>query len=115
MAELKPCPFCGSNVVEIVFHTEGGAQARCDACGGRTEWQICSDEAALTWNKRAEPAEALLRNLTGVGAGLAEFGQTKACVYCDTEGPVNERLEHDAKCPILRARKYLADACQNRL
>ena len=50
--ELKPCPFCGSNNIEIlwedrVFWTE------CDEdCGGRGALAYRADNAISLWNTR---------------------------------------------------------------
>ncbi len=46
--ELKPCPFCGSTQVAVVF----GA-VRCGKCGCTGPVGITDDQAADRWNERA--------------------------------------------------------------
>lgn len=57
MAELKPCPFCGSNAVMQTFQTarerKPRYRVRCSECWCETNWDnFSADEAADAWNRR---------------------------------------------------------------
>lgn len=59
MAELKPCPFCGSNAAYIAKNYLGQHYARCPDCGAvvwgkDTDETITEKEAAKTWNRRTD-------------------------------------------------------------
>lgn len=56
MFELKPCPFCGGNVVYIsIYSTQLGA-IECPKCGIRVLLPFCEtvEELYEVWNKRVE-------------------------------------------------------------
>ena len=60
MAELKPCPFCGSGARIVCFEmTDDDGEdhetysAECENCGCCTPFQ-CRESAEETWNRRAE-------------------------------------------------------------
>lgn len=62
MAELKPCPFCGSRDVGIGFERlQFGEKVRrfiiCNKCGGRTRHFTNSHGATDAWNRRSESKE----------------------------------------------------------
>ena len=71
MSELKPCPFCGNEGIQIRY--QGGGldwTIRCKVCGNKTGHHKQRDSAELAWNRRApdpEKAElvAALRDLLG--------------------------------------------------
>ncbi len=48
MPELKPCPFCGSDDVEL----HGDAWVTCEDCGAETIYCETPEEAIGHWNKR---------------------------------------------------------------
>lgn len=60
MAELKPCPFCGSNDVGCWMSSQKFPNGKnphwvyCDNCEAETG-KYCSEEEAIeAWNRRAE-------------------------------------------------------------
>lgn len=58
MRTLKPCPFCGSNDVELKkkkILCEW--YVRCNTCGVRTENEDRASYARMTWNRRATDTE----------------------------------------------------------
>lgn len=53
MSELKPCPFCGSDVGEPIECTNGWYIV-CDECGTAGLAYDSKAEAIAAWNRRAE-------------------------------------------------------------
>ena len=51
--ELKPCPFCGSNEIEM----EDNAYMRCISCGASSGWKDDPVSAINAWNSRANEEE----------------------------------------------------------
>ena len=65
MSELKPCPFCGGEDIEIVHCEEGccGAKPRLMECKcGCSLWVSAQNdnEAIATWNTRPNDAKAMI-------------------------------------------------------
>ena len=56
MFELKPCPFCGGNVVYISIHSTQLGAIECPKCGVRVLLPFCEtvEELYEMWNKRVE-------------------------------------------------------------
>ncbi len=54
MTELKPCPFCGSPVVDLI-HTREGIRPQCLTCGAASACGEDHEQAAEAWNTRALP------------------------------------------------------------
>lgn len=55
MADLKPCPFCGSkNVGMYDADSWGNRYAMCRTCRCRTEDKKSRALAAETWNRRVD-------------------------------------------------------------
>ena len=58
--ELKPCPFCGGNAAPevVITHSEGCGLARykvfCFSCGASGTVTQNQEEAAYSWNRRAD-------------------------------------------------------------
>ena len=50
--ELKPCPFCGTQAVEI-WATAGMFRVVCPKCRCTTEHKFTQQQAADVWNRRA--------------------------------------------------------------
>lgn len=58
-AKLKPCPFCGNAEPEVVItHSEGCGDVRykvfCFSCGASGTVTLSTEEAAYSWNRRAD-------------------------------------------------------------
>lgn len=57
-AKLKPCPFCGNAAPEVVItHSECCGDVRykvfCFSCGASGTVTLSTEEAAYSWNRRA--------------------------------------------------------------
>ena len=50
--KLKPCPFCGSNVILIHSTKEMIYQIRCGRCGSNSSYFINKYHAINAWNRR---------------------------------------------------------------
>lgn len=68
VADIKPCPFCGSAVAAVI-----GSFVRCGSCGAVGPYGYTDQEAITRWNTR--PAEAFLHSSlrTAVLQGGAEL------------------------------------------
>lgn len=57
-AELKPCPFCGSENVRVAENRMDylfiGYSVHCNRCGAETSYTKDKDKAIEAWNKRTE-------------------------------------------------------------
>ena len=53
MAELKPCPFCGSDRVMITRPITW--QAWCANCKAIGPWKVEKQDAIAAWNRRCDP------------------------------------------------------------
>lgn len=58
MAELKPCPFCGSDNIRTVSTSDFDGSfmvfsMRCDSCGSMTGWRKSRQKSISAWNKRS--------------------------------------------------------------
>jgi len=53
--ELKPCPFCGGEGVEVLDHRERGrpCSVECLECNASTGPQLTDGDAVAAWNRRA--------------------------------------------------------------
>ena len=59
IAENEPCPFCGSDSVEVYTHygesagiQYGGYYPECTVCGCRLNYYDSREEALKAWNRR---------------------------------------------------------------
>ena len=53
--ELKPCPFCGSDDIDVTYtYIEGGVDyyAECTDCYCRGAWEPTPEKARAAWNSR---------------------------------------------------------------
>lgn len=59
--ELKPCPFCGSEEIEIRSETTGHGACdlivECGNCRARSRPNYAGNEHIEAWNRRVEDAE----------------------------------------------------------
>ena len=53
MAELKPCPFCGSKSLGFYWEIDV-CRIECKECGAKGPWEMERDFAEKIWNRRAE-------------------------------------------------------------
>lgn len=54
--ELKPCPFCGSTRVRVMYSDINKAHVvYCTNCKTSTNIAVREEDAIYLWNKRAEP------------------------------------------------------------
>lgn len=52
MFDLKPCPFCGSKHVVIVFGNGDDHLVECESCAACGPTEDTRQEAAEAWNRR---------------------------------------------------------------
>lgn len=57
MAELKPCPFCGSDKIRLT--NWGLYRCWCVNCLAKAADEISEKEAIKAWNRRADHSERL--------------------------------------------------------
>jgi Lar family restriction alleviation protein len=51
--ELKPCPFCGCNKVEIIESViENGHYVHCEICDAKSSTYYRAENAVNAWNRR---------------------------------------------------------------
>lgn len=50
--DLKPCPFCGSTQIRT---RRSPSQMECRVCHAEGPSEVCDNEAAGAWNRRASP------------------------------------------------------------
>jgi Lar family restriction alleviation protein len=79
--QLLPCPFCGSDDVELSTGYQGESceenarrYVECIKCAASTEFGRTDEEAIAAWNRRSQPVD---RHRFWTTAG----GHT-ACLYC---------------------------------
>jgi len=53
-SEIKPCPFCGSDEIEIEQTHPEAIWFRCSNCGAETSAADHVDKALSIWNQRYE-------------------------------------------------------------
>ena len=52
--ELKPCPFCGSDLIDIQSSIQmEQTDIRCTDCDIRISFKCCEEDAVQDWNKRS--------------------------------------------------------------
>lgn len=86
MSELKPCPFCGSTDVHTSPNGENYAYVYCNTCGAEGPTNDIGS-VAMTWNRRAQPAQAVPSDVlhtfldAAAGEGLVLGGVDAADLY----------------------------------
>ena len=53
MSDPKPCPFCGSEEIALMFE-DGLFWEECSDCGGRASKEYTRKAAERSWNERAD-------------------------------------------------------------
>ena len=57
MAELKPCPFCGSEDLRVIYKIENNSpkifMVFCEICCAEGPFDLTETEAIDAWNKRS--------------------------------------------------------------
>lgn len=56
MSELKPCPFCGNNIIKT-YNVGGNWGCACSACDGKTSFSDSEEQAITAWNTRPTPGD----------------------------------------------------------
>ena len=86
MTELKPCPFCGSNDVEIrdlklgIYAINLGVYAVCRRCGASIKSSHSIVDVIAAWNRRAIDRDELLLIADDLDDCWESFrGQTIEC------------------------------------
>lgn len=61
MSELKPCPFCGNTEPEFerIGTPRQSCIVVCGNCGARHESSDEGEDSGASWNRRAQPAQAV--------------------------------------------------------
>lgn len=54
MTELKPCPFCGCEEIEVGYDIHGAFWCYCPACWSRTGTYDQDTLAVEAWNRRVK-------------------------------------------------------------
>lgn len=58
--EIKGCPFCGSDEVEICRTNENACWVQCAECGADAESAPKREQALANWNRRANTQIAIV-------------------------------------------------------
>ncbi len=71
VADLRPCPFCGSLAVALV-----GSFVRCGNCGAVGPYGLTPQEAAARWNDRVDATKpsAVMATATAASGDALEPG-----------------------------------------
>ena len=53
MTELKPCPFCGGDILTVWWESDM-CRIRCKNCNTKGPWKVTEEKAIEAWNRRTE-------------------------------------------------------------
>ena len=82
---LRPCPFCGSEIVSLHLAEEEGWNVRCDLCDG-SAFGLSEREATDSWNQRALGIDELLRAAKSASVSFAlHYAESSDTWYVDIE------------------------------
>lgn len=62
VAEIKPCPFCGSEEVHTAINTIDNWFVMCEGCGASGRDERTEEKAIASWNKRYEDGLTFCRD-----------------------------------------------------
>lgn len=68
MADLKPCPFCGSDEITVGSFASAEFErhyVKCEECDCAAQGHDCEADAIAAWNRRAAPADKQGGGLSG--------------------------------------------------
>ena len=95
MNELKPCPFCGSERLDLNMEIQGGYYVECQDCFASLSWSYRTpDEAAKAWNTRACQRGTWILHEENTGW---ECPQCHAVFELDKGNPKDKYLNY---CPV---------------
>lgn len=114
MNELKPCPFCGGEAIEVEYEADNSRHIRCGVCHSETTAMHISrpEEAVTTWNRRTpEPGTSVIRwtRYDGTQETLPKAGKIVfiipigmsmlpvTTIYNGAEWEINMTTPHDKK------------------
>ncbi len=97
--ELKPCPFCGSTRVRVMYSEINKAHiVFCTNCKASSNVAARKEDAIYLWNKRPEQ-EGMMTNHE-VACLLDDlFGRDCACDYCGIDEWLPEKCDFGTLCP----------------
>ena len=113
--ELKPCPFCGSDLIDIQSSIQmEQTDIRCTDCDILISFKCCEEDAVQDWNKRSykplgkEELEGLANDIElKVMAEITDrrgFRQEWDCMDKDIQNEIEETLIDIISQAIINAR-----------
>lgn len=79
---IRPCPFCGSHLVDMCRTNANAAWVECCECGGSTDSSPSRDEAIELWNCREAD--------DGTSATIEEDQEARVSAYLSSKEPTND-------------------------
>ena len=120
MAELKKCPFCGSDNITMMGKRENCFPwIRCECCGASTSAFETQEEAIEAWNNRATESEIRAKAIDEFAEKLkAELSEE---IFSDEEKFKYARKEQELICAqnmtwkmAIRLADYVAEQLKER-